>query len=76
MSSEEEKESPEKEFASNSTLHGLNRIVIAPSSSFRGLWVLVILASYTGFGYMFGSMIYSYFTYDTITDTKLDVGVC
>ncbi|XP_066271331.1 acid-sensing ion channel 5-like [Branchiostoma lanceolatum] len=72
MSSEEEKESPEKEFASNTTLHGLNRIVIAPSNQFRGLWVLVIIASYTGFGYMFGSMIHSYFTYDTITDTKLE----
>ncbi|XP_078573652.1 acid-sensing ion channel 1C-like [Branchiostoma floridae x Branchiostoma japonicum] len=72
MSPEDEKESPEKEFAGNTTLHGLNRIFIAPSKYFRAWWIFVILASYAGFGYMFGSMIYSYFTYDTITDTRLE----
>ncbi|XP_035698908.1 acid-sensing ion channel 1C-like [Branchiostoma floridae] len=72
MSPEEEKESPEKEFAGNTTLHGLNRIVIAPSGYFRVLWVLAILSSYSGFAYMFSTMIIDYFSYDTITDTKLE----
>ncbi|XP_035662009.1 acid-sensing ion channel 5-like [Branchiostoma floridae] len=72
MPPEDEKESPEKEFAGNTTLHGLNRIFIAPSKYFRAWWIFVILASYAGFGYMFGSMIYSYFTYDTITYTRLE----
>eukprot|EP00058_Branchiostoma_floridae_P011542 XP_002597030.1 hypothetical protein BRAFLDRAFT_96180 [Branchiostoma floridae] len=71
MSPQEEKESPEKEFAGNTTLHGLNRIVIAPSGYFRALWVLAILASYSGFSYMLSSMAIDYFSYDTITDTKL-----
>ncbi|XP_066272044.1 acid-sensing ion channel 1C-like [Branchiostoma lanceolatum] len=71
MSPEDEKESPEKEFAGNTTLHGLSRIVIAPSIYFRVLWVLAILCSYAGFAYMFSSMIMDYFKYDTITDTKL-----
>ncbi|XP_078693278.1 acid-sensing ion channel 2-like isoform X1 [Branchiostoma floridae x Branchiostoma belcheri] len=72
MSPEEEKESPEKEFAGNTTLHGLNRIVIAPSGYFRVLWVVAILGSYSGFAYMFSSMIIDYFSYRTITDTKLE----
>ncbi|CAH1252695.1 ASIC3 [Branchiostoma lanceolatum] len=72
MSAEEEKESPEKEFASNTTLHGLSRIVIAPSIYFRVLWVLAILCSYAGFAYMFSSMIIDYFDYSTITDTALE----
>ncbi|XP_078588046.1 acid-sensing ion channel 1C-like [Branchiostoma floridae x Branchiostoma japonicum] len=71
MSPEDEKETPEKEFADNTTLHGLNRIVIAPSNYFRVMWVLTILASYSGFTYMLSSMIMDYFSYDTITDTKL-----
>eukprot|EP00058_Branchiostoma_floridae_P000921 XP_002586409.1 hypothetical protein BRAFLDRAFT_131803 [Branchiostoma floridae] len=71
MSPEDEKDSPEKEFAGNTTLHGLNRIVIAPSNYFRVMWVLTILASYSGFTYMLSSMIMDYFSYDTITDTKL-----
>ncbi|XP_019626993.1 PREDICTED: acid-sensing ion channel 1-like isoform X1 [Branchiostoma belcheri] len=71
MSPEEDKQSPEKEFVGNTTLHGLNRIVIAPSGYFQALWVLVILGSYAGFAFMFSSMIMDYFRYDTITDTKL-----
>eukprot|EP00058_Branchiostoma_floridae_P000925 XP_002586413.1 hypothetical protein BRAFLDRAFT_107694 [Branchiostoma floridae] len=72
MSPEEEKESPEREFAGNTSLHGLNRIVIAPSGYFRVLWVLAILSSYSGFAYMFSTMIIDYFSYNTITDTKLE----
>ncbi|XP_078588113.1 acid-sensing ion channel 1C-like [Branchiostoma floridae x Branchiostoma japonicum] len=72
MSPEDDKESPEKEFASNTSLHGFNRLVISPGGALRALWVLAILGSYTGFGYMFGSMMQSYFNYDTITDTKLE----
>ncbi|XP_078573665.1 acid-sensing ion channel 1C-like [Branchiostoma floridae x Branchiostoma japonicum] len=72
MSPEEEKESPEREFAGNTPLHGLNRIVIAPSGYFRVLWVLAILSSYSGFAYMFSTMIIDYFSYNTITDTKLE----
>ncbi|CAH1252657.1 ASIC5 [Branchiostoma lanceolatum] len=72
MTPEEDKESPEKEFVGNTTLHGLSRIVIAPSGYFRVLWVIAILASYSGFAYMFSSMIIDYFSYSTITDTKLE----
>ncbi|KAI8481463.1 hypothetical protein Bbelb_408370 [Branchiostoma belcheri] len=72
MSPEDDKESPEKAFASNTSLHGFNRIASSPGGSPRVLWVIAILGSYTGFGYMFGSMMASYFKYDTITDTTLE----
>ncbi|CAH1252654.1 ASIC3 [Branchiostoma lanceolatum] len=71
MSPEDDKESPEKEFAANTSLHGFNRLVISPGNS-RVLWVFAILSSYAGFGYMFGSMMHSYLSYDTITDTNLE----
>ncbi|XP_078694420.1 bile acid-sensitive ion channel-like isoform X3 [Branchiostoma floridae x Branchiostoma belcheri] len=72
MSPEDDKESPEKAFAGNTSLHGFNRIASSPGGSPRVLWVIAILGSYTGFGYMFGSMMASYFKYDTITDTTLE----
>ncbi|CAH1252653.1 ASIC3 [Branchiostoma lanceolatum] len=71
MSPEDDKDSPEEEFAANTSLHGFNRIVIYPGNS-RVLWVFAILSSYAGFGYMFGSMMHSYLRYDTITDTNLE----
>ncbi|CAH1252652.1 ASIC3 [Branchiostoma lanceolatum] len=71
MSPEDDKESPEQEFAANTSLHGFNRLVISPGNS-RVLWVFAILSSYAGFGYMFGSMMHSYLSYDTITDTNLE----
>ncbi|CAH1254340.1 ASIC3 [Branchiostoma lanceolatum] len=68
---EKEEHSPEYEFATGTTLHGLNKIADAPNWGVRLVWICIFLGCFGYSSYLVTETLLAYFSYDTITDVSL-----
>lgn len=72
------------EFAANTSMHGINRIKSAASSTHRMMWVCFVLAATCGFFYHVNTLITTYFEYPVSMSSKVgavdfefpDVTIC
>ncbi|XP_035668237.1 acid-sensing ion channel 5-like [Branchiostoma floridae] len=69
---EEEPKSPEYEFASGTTMHGLGKIADAPNLPARLMWTVFFLVAFGYAAYLITQTFISYFNWETITDVKLE----
>ncbi|XP_066273698.1 acid-sensing ion channel 5-like isoform X2 [Branchiostoma lanceolatum] len=69
---EEEPKSPEYEFASGTTMHGLGKIADAPNIPARLMWTVFFLIAFGYAAYLITQTFISYFNWETITDVKLE----
>eukprot|EP00058_Branchiostoma_floridae_P010490 XP_002595978.1 hypothetical protein BRAFLDRAFT_96751 [Branchiostoma floridae] len=72
MAEEEEEQSPEREWASGTTLHGPAKVVDAPNWVVRILWLLLFLFSLGYATYLIATSIIDFISWGTVTDLKLE----
>eukprot|EP00058_Branchiostoma_floridae_P010491 XP_002595979.1 hypothetical protein BRAFLDRAFT_96752 [Branchiostoma floridae] len=66
----EKEDSPEYEFATGTTLHGLNKIADAPNWGARLIWLCIFLGCFGYAAYLITETVLSYLSYDTVTDVS------
>ncbi|CAH1254342.1 ASIC5 [Branchiostoma lanceolatum] len=72
MAEEEEEQSPEREWASGTTLHGPAKVVDAPNWVVRILWLLLFLFSLGYATYLIATSLIDFLSWGTVTDVKLE----